>query len=55
MGKALGRTAKIAERRKDVVRTRSSNLFFNNAPGETNMGKEMESEEFKKLISLGES
>ncbi|HEX7535365.1 MAG TPA: RNA polymerase sigma factor RpoD [Syntrophales bacterium] len=28
---------------------------FNKAPGETNMGKEMESEEFKKLISLGES
>jgi RNA polymerase primary sigma factor len=56
VGKALGRAAKIAERRKDVVlRTKSSNLFFNKAPGETNMGKEMESEEFKKLISLGES
>jgi RNA polymerase primary sigma factor len=56
VGESPGRAAKIAERRENVaVRTKSSNLFFNKAPGETNMGKEMESEEFKKLISLGES
>jgi RNA polymerase primary sigma factor len=56
VGKALGRAARVAERRKNVVvKTTCLNLFFNKAPGETNMGKEMESEEFKKLISLGES
>ena len=27
---------------------------FNGTPGETDMGKEIESDEFKKLITLGE-